>query len=97
MLIGYTLVATKAYFFTEEAKEHIEADSVDTNKMLGLSLQGQGMLDLAFEKFCKCPVDDTSVKELLYNLGLDFERKQMFNKAVAVYQHICSGGKLQGH
>ncbi|MFN3966724.1 MAG: protein kinase domain-containing protein, partial [Endomicrobiia bacterium] len=54
---------------------------------LGLSFQGQGMLDLAFEKFRKCPIDD-SVKELLYNLGLDFERKRQFNKAVAVYEHI---------
>ena len=95
MLIGYTLVVTKAYFFAGEAKEHIEADSVDTNKMLGLSFQGQGMLDLAFEKFCKCPVDDASVKELLYNLGLDFERKQMFNEAVAVYQHISQAGTFK--
>ena len=95
MLVGYTLVVTKAYFFTGEAKEHIEADSVDTNKMLGLLFQGQGMLDLAFEKFCKCPVDDTSVKELLYNLGLDFERRQMFNKAVAVYEHIAQAGSFK--
>ena len=95
ILIGYTLLVTKGYFFTEEAKERIEADSVETNKMLGLSFQGQGMLDLAFEKFCKCPVEDKSVKELLYNLGLDFERKRMFNKAVAVYEHIAQAGKFK--
>ena len=95
LLIGYTLLVTKGYFFTEEAKERIEADSVETNKMLGLSFQGQGMLDLAFEKFCKCPVEDKSVKELLYNLGLDFERKRMFNKAVAVYEHIAQAGNFK--
>jgi eukaryotic-like serine/threonine-protein kinase len=95
LLIGYAVVVTKGYFFTEEAKEHIEADGVETNKMLGLSFQGQGMLDLAFEKFCKCPVEDESVKELLYNLGLDFERKRMFNEAVAVYEHIAQVGSFK--
>jgi eukaryotic-like serine/threonine-protein kinase len=64
-------------------------------KMLGLSLQGQGMLDLALEKFKKCPVCDPSIRELLYNLGLDFERKRMFNKAAAVYAHLLRGGKFR--
>ena len=64
-------------------------------KLLGLSLQGQGMLDMAFDKFMQCPVHDPSVQEILYNLGLDFERKRMFNKAVAVYQHLLKGGKFK--
>jgi serine/threonine-protein kinase len=67
-------------------------ESVELNKSLGLSLQGQGMLDMAFEKFMKCPIGDRSVKALLYNLGLDFERKRMFNKALAVYSHILKAG-----
>jgi serine/threonine-protein kinase len=70
----------------------MEADSIETNKMLGLSFQGQGLLDMAFEKLRKCPVEDNSIKELLYNLGLDFERKRMLNKAQAVYEHILSDG-----
>ena len=95
LLIGYIIIVSKGYFFTEKAKERIEADSVETNKMLGLSFQGQGMLDMAFEKFRKCPVEDEKVKELLYNLGLDFERKRMFNKAVAVYEHIAHAGRYK--
>ncbi|MGD9151179.1 MAG: serine/threonine-protein kinase [Desulfobacterales bacterium] len=67
-------------------------ESVELNKSLGLSLQGQGMLDMAFEKFLKCPITDKSIKALLYNLGLDFERKRMFNKALAVYNHILKAG-----
>jgi serine/threonine-protein kinase len=63
--------------------------------MLGLSFQGQGLLDMAFDKFRKCPVEDESVKELLYNLGLDFERKRQFNKAVAVYEHITQAGEFK--
>lgn len=95
LLVGYIIIVSKGYFFTEKAKERIEADSVETNKMLGLSFQGQGMLDMAFEKFRKCPVEDEKVKELLYNLGLDFERKRMFNKAVAVYEYIAHAGSYK--
>ena len=95
LLVGYTIIVSKGYFFSEKAKERIEADSIETNKMLGLSFQGQGMLDMAFEKFRKCPVEDERVKELLYNLGLDFERKRMFNKAVAVYEHIAQAGSFK--
>jgi serine/threonine-protein kinase len=95
LLAGYTIVVSRGYLFTEKSKERIEADSVETNKMLGLSFQGQGMLDMAFEKFRKCPVEDEAVKELLYNLGLDFERKRMFNKAVAVYEHVMTAGSFK--
>ena len=84
---GYTVMVSKRFLITEQEKEVLAVDSIETNKMLGLSFQGQGMLDLAFEKFRKCPVDDP-MKDLLYNLGLDFERKRMFNKAVAVYEHV---------
>jgi CHASE2 domain-containing sensor protein/tRNA A-37 threonylcarbamoyl transferase component Bud32 len=95
LLVGYAVIVSRRYLFTEKTKEHIEADSVETNKMLGLSFQGQGMLDMAFDKFRKCPVDDESVKDLLYNLGLDFERKRMFNKAAAVYEHILQAGAFK--
>ena len=64
-------------------------------KMLGLSFQSQGMLDMAFDKFMQCPVSDKSIKEILYNLGLDFERKRMFNKAIAVYTHLLKGGRFK--
>ncbi len=73
----------------------MNAEHMESNKMLGLSFQNQGMLDMAFDKFRKCPVKDTSVQELLYTLGLDFERKRMINKAVAVYEHIQKGGNFK--
>ena len=78
---------TKRFFTTEEAKEFVEASQIETNKMLGLSFQGQGMYDAAFEKFRLCPQDD-AMMDSLYNLGLDFERKRQYAKAVEVYKHI---------
>jgi len=63
-------------------------ESIETNRMLALSLQSQGLLDLAFQKFRKIPLDD-AMKDVVYNLALDYERKRMYNKAVAVYEYIA--------
>ncbi len=60
----------------------------ESNRMLGLSFQSQGLLDLAFEKFRKCDLD-SSMKDVVYNLGLDYERKRMINKAISVYEYIA--------
>jgi len=70
-------------------------ENVELNKSLGLALQGQGMLDMAFDKFLKCPIEDKGVQNLLYNLGLDFERKRMTNKALSVYRHILKAGSFK--
>ncbi|HEY4579440.1 MAG TPA: serine/threonine-protein kinase, partial [Candidatus Acidoferrales bacterium] len=90
--LGYVVVVSKRYLVTEKAKEVLETESVETLKMLGLSFQGQGMLDMAWEKFRRVPVD-TGMKDTLYSLALDFERKRQFNKAVAVYEHIAGADK----
>ena len=88
-VLGYSLPVYK------RASTRKQDESTEANKALGLSFQGQGMLDMAFEKFLKCPINDRSVKEVLFNLGLDFERKRMFNKALAVYEHILKAGEFK--
>lgn len=90
--LGYTIIVSKRFMVTEKSKEKVEAASIETNKMLGLSFQSQGMLDLALDKFMKVPLEEEGIKDHLYNLALDFERKRMFNKAVSVYEHISKDG-----
>ena len=85
--MGYLFGITRRFFVAEKGKERIEASAIETNKMLGLSFQGQGMLDLAFEKFKLCPLDD-GMKETLHHLSLDFERKRQFAKAASVLELI---------
>ncbi len=92
LVAGYVAVVSTRYLATQQHEQKLEGESAETNKMLGLSFQGQGMLDMAFEKFRKCPVDE-SMKECLYNLALDFERKRQFNKAVSVLEHIMTADK----
>ena len=84
---GHILLTTKRFFSSEKGKARLDIESAETNRMLGLSQQGQGQLDMAFEKFRKLPADKSSL-ELLYNLALDYERKRQFNKAKSVYDYI---------
>jgi CHASE2 domain-containing sensor protein/predicted Ser/Thr protein kinase len=91
LILGYTFIAAKRALLAERRTSAGGVDA-ETNRMLGLTFQGQGMLELAFDKFRACPIDD-SMKDLLYNLGQDFERKRMSSKALSVYQHIATKDK----
>ncbi|MBT8130427.1 MAG: CHASE2 domain-containing protein [Gammaproteobacteria bacterium] len=87
LLGGYLLLTTRRFLTTERGKARLDIESAESNRMLGLSLQGQGQLDMAFEKFRRLPMDNSAL-ELLYNLALDYERKRQFNKAKSVYDYI---------
>ncbi len=87
LLIGHLLLTTRTLITGKKARKKATADSNETNKVLGLSFQSQGMLDMAFEKFCACQANDEMLS-ILYNLALDFERKRMFDKAIAVYEYM---------
>ncbi len=85
LMAGHLLLTTRHFLSTEKGNKALHAESAESNRMLGLSLQGQGQLDAAFDKFRRLPGSPESL-ELLYNLALDFERKRQFNKAGSVYQ-----------
>lgn len=85
LLMIYAIIMGKDLLFL--SKSAVSKDAIETNRMLGISLQSQGLLDLAFEKFRKCPLDD-EMRDIIYNLGLDYERKRMINKAISIYEYI---------
>ncbi|MFM2111791.1 MAG: hypothetical protein RLZZ271_451 [Pseudomonadota bacterium] len=96
LVIGYIVITTKRYLMTEAGKQKSDAESAETNRMMGLALQGQGQLDMAFDRFRRVPIDEThgtAVVQNLQNLALDFERKRQFNKAQAVYEYIAQHDK----
>ena len=92
LLIGHLALTTKRFLVTEAGKLKSDEESAETNRMMGLALQGQGQLDMAFDRFRRVPMSD-EVMANLYNLALDFERKRQFNKAEAVYQHMAAYNK----
>lgn len=89
LLIGHVLVMTKRVLFAEHGKQRAAQESADSIRRLGLALQGQGQLDLAFDKFRKCPLDD-AMMDVMNKLALDFERKQQFSKAAAVLEYMAA-------
>ncbi|MGI9132590.1 MAG: CHASE2 domain-containing serine/threonine-protein kinase, partial [Rhodoferax sp.] len=92
LLLGHLALTTKRFLVTEAGKERADEESAETNRMMGLALQGQGQLDMAFDRFRRVPMND-AVMGNLYSLAMDFERKRQFNKAEAVYQHMAGFDK----
>ena len=87
LLVGHGALVSKRFIVTERAKLKSDESSAESNRMLGLAYQGQGQLDMAWDKFRQVPLSD-ALLENLYNLGLDFERKRQFNKAESVFRHM---------
>ncbi len=87
LLVGHAALVSKRFIATERGKQKSDETSAESNRMLGLAYQGQGQLDLAWDKFRQVPLND-GLLENLYNLALDFERKRQFNKAEAVFKYM---------
>jgi len=87
ILTLYLAVSLKQLIAFKRAR----GDSVATNRLLGLDFQSQGLLDQAFDKFRRLPVDN-EVKNLIYALGLEYERKRMIEKALTTYEYIEKWG-----
>jgi hypothetical protein len=55
--------------------------------MLGLAFQGQGQLDMAFDKFRKCPLDDPDGKPL--QPGAGFRTQAPVQQGESVYRYMA--------
>ena len=92
LLFGHLALTTKRFLMTETGKEKADEESAETNRMMGLALQGQGQLDMAFDRFRRVSYSD-ALMDNMGNLALDFERKRQFNKAQAVYEYMATLNK----
>ncbi len=89
LVIGHLALTTKRFLVTEAGKLKSDEETAETNRMMGLVLQTQGQLDMAFDRFRRAPLSD-ALMDNMGKLALDFERKRQFNKAQAVYEHMAS-------
>ncbi len=85
ILVGHLILGTRRSVNARLGLVQTELSAA--NRQLGQSLHGQGNLDQAFEKFRACRIDESLLGQI-YNLGLDYERKRQFNKAVPVFKYI---------
>lgn len=67
--------------------DRLGAELAASNRLLAQSYQAQGQLDAALERYLRCPPDD-ELKDRLYNLALDFERRRQFTKAAGVFEKL---------
>jgi len=85
LIVGHVALSFKHLLAVSVGR--IQTELSNANLLLAQSFQGQGQLDQAFERYRKCAPNET-VLEYMYNLGLDYERKRQFNKAVSVFEYI---------
>ena len=88
LLIGHLALVTRRFGVTESGQRQTQAESAETNRLMGLALLGQGQLDMAFDRLRRVPHSE-ALMDNLKHLALDFERKRQFNKAEAVYEHMA--------
>jgi CHASE2 domain-containing sensor protein len=86
LVLGHLVLAAKQGLHRQF--ETFESALSDAYYELGASYESQGLLDKAFRNLRRCRPTQP-VRELLYNLGLDFERKRQYSKAAEAFRQIA--------
>jgi CHASE2 domain-containing sensor protein/tRNA A-37 threonylcarbamoyl transferase component Bud32 len=81
------LVAALRLTASERETRDVAAEKAENQKLLGLSFQEKGMLDMALATFNKLPLSD-EMKPIYLNLGLDYENRGARDKAYLVYKKV---------
>ncbi len=72
---------------SERETRDVAAEKLENQKLLALSFQEKGMLDMALATFNKLPFSE-DMKHVYLNLGLDYENRGQRDKAYLVYKKI---------
>ncbi len=72
----------------------LQVEAIETNQLLGLSYQKQGLYELAFERFQLCPMNNET-RDLMYELGLECEGKGRNSQAIEIYHYILTKGEFR--
>jgi len=72
---------------SEKETRDVGAEKLEKEKLLGLSFQEKGMLDMALATFNKLPFT-SDMKHVYVNLALDYENRGHRDKAFIVYKKV---------
>jgi CHASE2 domain-containing sensor protein/predicted Ser/Thr protein kinase len=72
---------------SEKETRDVVAEKLAEEKLLGLSFQEKGLLDMALATFNKLPLTE-DMKLVFLNLGLDYENRGLRDKAFLVYKKV---------
>jgi predicted Ser/Thr protein kinase len=87
LVVPFALVVAMRLTASEKQTRDVGAEKVENQRLLGLSFQEKGMLDMALAQFNKLPFTE-DMKLVYLNLGLDYENRGHRDKAFLVYKKI---------
>ena len=87
LIVPLGLVIALRLTASERQTRDVAAEKVESQRLLGLSFQEKGMLDMALATFNKLPFTE-DLKLVYLNLGLDYENRGQRDKALLVYKKI---------
>ena len=90
LVLGHLALTTKRFLMTEAGKVKSDEESAETNRMMGLALQGQGQLDMAFDRFRRVPMGE-AVMGNLYSLPMNY-----FEALPELIEKRIAGMQLEG-
>jgi len=86
LILGHSLLY--AHRRTGDYYHHLRDERDTALVELSNNLRSQGQLDTAYKRLC-VRAGGEALREALYQLGLDFERRRQFGKALAAYDRIA--------
>jgi CHASE2 domain-containing sensor protein len=87
LVVPFALVVAHRLTTSEKETRDIGAEKIENQRLLGLSFQEKGMLDMALATFNKLPFSE-DMKLVYVNLGLDYENRGQRDKAFLVYKKV---------
>jgi CHASE2 domain-containing sensor protein/tRNA A-37 threonylcarbamoyl transferase component Bud32 len=87
LVAPFGLIVALRLTASEKETRDLGAEKLESQKLLGLSFQEKGMLDMALATFNKLPFTE-DMKLVYLHLGLDYENRGLPQKAFIVYKKI---------
>jgi serine/threonine-protein kinase len=87
LLVPLGAIVPRRLTESEREARDLTAENLEKEKLLGLSFQEKGMLDMALATFNKLPLTE-DMKHVLVNLGLDYEHRGQAQRALNVYKKV---------
>lgn len=88
LMIVFVVASLGLYRYLYQRINEDRLGAADAYRQLGSHLQSQGQLDQAFALYQRCQTKDDLLKQQLYMLGQDFERRRLYARALDVYEYL---------
>jgi len=90
--VGYGVLISKRFLSAVKSKENGVTHSPELKAVTDFPSRSKDSFDRALEAFQRLPLEEEETKELLYTVGLGYEKNGQFFKALAIYDLIIEQG-----